>query len=350
MAGQIIKRGERTWLVRIFMGRDGSGKRRYLNNTIHGTKKDADKFLTQKLREIDLGMFVEPTGMTVNEYIKQWLETSARPRLSERGHRAYTEVLNLYVLPTLGERKLSEIQAQDIQKLYSDMQQRGLAASTVHHAHTPLSSAFKQAFKWKLLAQDPTSLVELPRIRQREMRAFSPKEAMQFLASAAQDRWGVLFALALSTGMRPEEYFGLQWKDVELDKGIVTVQRSLIWRSNKAGDWYFGELKTTRSRRNIPLPSSVLRSLIDHRRKQAEQRLKAGPEYHNHDLVFATATGTPLIRLDITRRHFKPILKRAGLSESFRLYDCAIHARRFCWRLMSIRRWLVKDSAMLPSR
>jgi integrase len=153
------------------------------------------------------------------------------------------------------------------------------------------------------------------------MRAFSTKEAACFLASAAQDRWAVLFTLALTTGIRPEEYFGLQWKDIDLDRGVVTVQRSLIWKSNKSGDWYFGELKTTRSRRSIPLPASLARSLVDHKRHQAEQRLKVGPAYQNLDLVFASATGTPLIRLDITRRHFKPILKRAGLSESFRLYD-----------------------------
>jgi integrase len=109
--------------------------------------------------------------------------------------------------------------------------------------------------------------------------------------------------------MWPEEYFGLQWKDIDLASGVVIVQRSLIWRSNKSGDWYFGELKTTR-RRSIPLPALLVRALIEHKRYQAEQRLKTAPVYQNLDLVFATATGTPLIRLDITRRHFKPIETR----------------------------------------
>lgn len=55
MAGQIVKRGDNIWLVRIFQGRDSNNKRRYLNKTVHGTKKDAGKFLTAKLREKDLG-------------------------------------------------------------------------------------------------------------------------------------------------------------------------------------------------------------------------------------------------------------------------------------------------------
>ena len=188
-------------------------------------------------------------------------------------------MLDLYVRPVLGNKRLSDVRAQDLQALYVGMQERGLKASTVRHAHTPLSSAFKQAVKWRMLAQDPTALVELPRVRQEEMRALSPEEATRFLKSAAQDRWCVLFSLALSTGLRPEEYFALQWKDIDLERGMMSVQRALIWRSNKSGDWYFSELKTARSRRSIPLSASIIRALAEHKRRQAEQRLKAGPQY-----------------------------------------------------------------------
>jgi hypothetical protein len=73
MAGQIYKRGERTWQVRIFMGRDANGKQIFHRKTIHGTKKDADRYLTAARREMDLGTFVEPTAMSVNEYLDSWL-------------------------------------------------------------------------------------------------------------------------------------------------------------------------------------------------------------------------------------------------------------------------------------
>ncbi|HYX41523.1 MAG TPA: site-specific integrase, partial [Pyrinomonadaceae bacterium] len=91
----------------------------------------------------------------------------------------------------------------------------------------------------------------------------------------------MLFALALTTGMRPEEYLGLQWKDVDLKQGIVIVRRALVWRS-VGGGWYFGEPKTTRSRRSIPLPASTLRALIAHRRQQAAERLKVGAAYQQN--------------------------------------------------------------------
>jgi integrase len=119
--------------------------------------------------------------------------------------------------------------------------------------------------------------------------------------------------------MRPEEYLGLQWKDIDFQNGTVTVQRVVVWRS-KIG-WYFSEPKTPRSRRSIPIPGSIVNSIVEHKRRQLEERLKSGQMYQNNDLVFATSAGTPLLQRNIVRRHFKPILKRAGLSESLRLYD-----------------------------
>ena len=88
MAGQIRKQKrlngsiiEDTWLVRIFLGRESDGKRKYYSKTIHGTKKDAQKFLTAKLREKDLGMFVEPASESLTKYLERWLVDVAKPRL-----------------------------------------------------------------------------------------------------------------------------------------------------------------------------------------------------------------------------------------------------------------------------
>jgi integrase len=61
--------------------------------------------------------------------------------------------------------------------------------------------------------------------------------------------------------------------------------------------------------------------LVDHRRKQAEERLKAGAGYQQHDLVFATSEGSPLMPRNLKRRHFRPILKAAKRPDNFRLYD-----------------------------
>jgi len=72
-AGQIIPRGERTWLVRVFMGRDSeSGKRKYVNKTIHGTQRDAQAYLSRSQRDRDLGVFFEPSRMSLDGYLDKW--------------------------------------------------------------------------------------------------------------------------------------------------------------------------------------------------------------------------------------------------------------------------------------
>lgn len=79
MAGQIIQRGERSWLVRVSLGRDANGKWRYHNHTVHGTKKDAQRYLNGVLRDMDLGTFVEPSTVTLGTYLDQWLQEVAKP-------------------------------------------------------------------------------------------------------------------------------------------------------------------------------------------------------------------------------------------------------------------------------
>jgi integrase len=319
MAGQIIKRGDDTWLVRIFRGREANGKRQYLNTTIKGKKKDAETYLSKTLAAISTGTFVEPSSLTVNSYLEKWLERIAKTRVSERTYRGYEWLLKNRVSTTLGNKKLSDVRPLDIQTLYGEMQERGLSSRSVRAFHAVLSSAFKQAVRWQMLARNPCEAVDLPRQIRKEMQAFSPEEARRFLEAAAKDSHGVIFAFALATGMRPEEYLALKWSDIDLNKGTATVQRSL--QRPKGGGWYYDEPKTSRSRRTIPLPTSIVRSLIEHKRQQAEARLKLGAVYQQHDLVFASADGTPFMLSNLTRRHFKPILKSAKLPDSFRLYD-----------------------------
>jgi len=151
------------------------------------------------------------------------------------------------------------------------------------------------------------------------MQSLTPTEASAFLTAAEEDSQGTVLAFALATGMRPEEYLALQWKDICLEKGIATVRRSIARR--KGGGWYFGEPKTARSKRSVPLPTSLVTALKEHKRKQNEVRLKAGVKYGQHDLVFATSEGTPWVSRNLILRHFRPTLKRAGITKKLRLYD-----------------------------
>jgi integrase len=119
--------------------------------------------------------------------------------------------------------------------------------------------------------------------------------------------------------MRPEEYLAVQWKDIDLETGGLSVRRALVW-NRRGGGYRFEEPKTSKSRRSIPLSNSVVSALKVYRRTQLEQRMKLGSDYANLDLVFATELGTPISSKNLRDRHFKPLMTKAGLPE-IRLYD-----------------------------
>lgn len=113
--------------------------------------------------------------------------------------------------------------------------------------------------------------------------------------------------------MRPEEYLALKWGDVDFERCTAQVRRALI-RMKK--EWNFKEPKTSRSRRTVILPVPLIRKLIAHKRKQAEQRLRIGSEWQAHDLVFCSEFGTALSIPNLTYRYFRPILEKAGYRAS----------------------------------
>jgi integrase len=152
------------------------------------------------------------------------------------------------------------------------------------------------------------------------MRTLTPEQAAKFLSSLSGDRYHALFLLAIMGGFRPEEYLGLRWHDINFAQGIVTVRTVLIWKASGGGGWYFGEPKTRRSKRNVPLPQSVMDALLEHKRTQDEWKSKAGDGYNDHGLVFATKSGLPIDQRNL-RYSFHRRMEAAGLPSEVRLYD-----------------------------
>jgi integrase len=185
-----------------------------------------------------------------------------------------------------------------------------------------LSVSLKQAVAWGKLKRCPATGIKLPKKEHKEMRPLDEKEVRIFLAECANDKYGLLYEIALYTGMRPEEYYGLQWIDINFERGILKVRRKMRYYS-RGGGWYFGELKTENSKRSFPLDEYLLAALKRHNVEQwqmIQQRLEQNQKYEQHNLIFATEVGTPIHWRNFLRDSFKPLLKRAKLP-NIRLYD-----------------------------
>lgn len=310
MAGQIIPRGNRTFLVRIYVGRDANGKRDYLNQTVRGSKKDAQIVLNKLLRDKDMGALIEPARMSLDEYLDHWLETAVKPRVREGSYQEYASSLRRNVRPIIGAKKLGSIKPVDVQGLYTEMQKRGLKDS-VRYTHTVFKNALKQAVKWQMLSQNPADFVDLPKPSRPKVQALTQEESQRFLEVSKSKRWHCFFSLLLSTGLRPSEALGLYWSDLDLSRETLTVRRGL---RRLKGKWVFEEPKTPNARRTIPLPSSLVSLLRTHMETQHELGFDGL-------LVFTSPTGAPKHEDGIVKDYFKPLLKKAGLPHSVRLYD-----------------------------
>ena len=310
--GQIVSRGRQRWLVRVFLGRDReTRRRRYHNRTIHGPARRAQEALTRMLRDRDLGRGLEGSEITLNEFLDRWLETAAK--LREKSYRRYQSLLRRYIRPSLGERILSTITPLDVQATCQQLVDRGLSSRTVRYTHSVLRSAMRQAIRWRLLLQDPTEGAQLPRLGRREMRVLNAEQSRIFIEAALKTHYGPVFAIALTSGMRPSEYLGLQWQDIDWERGTVGVVRTL---EKVKGSWRFADTKRDRSRRIIKLQEWVLENL---KGLQARRPRPKSDTPEAADLVFTTPADRP-IHSDKLARRFKAMLRGAGLP-SIRLYD-----------------------------
>lgn len=318
MRGQLVEKSKGVWLIRI-QQRGLNGKRQSFSEIFKGSKSEAEKRRTKKLGELDNGTLNINSKQTLNEYLDVWLETIAKPRLHPRTFVDYQELMRLHVRDSLGKVKLSDLKAIHIQKLYGELQTvKDLAPRRIRYVNAVLSSALKKAVELDILTRNVANLVQLPKQVRKEMDVLTENECSLFLSALDGENLETLFSFALATGMRPQEYLGLKWKDIDLEKNTATVRRALIRMAK--GEWYFGEPKTKGSYRTIPLPPTLVSELRSHRKNQLEARMKLGAAWEDNDLVFPSEIGTPLTHSNLTRV-FKRVLKRASIRTSLRLYD-----------------------------
>lgn len=315
--GGIKRRGPESWLVSFFIGVDENGKRRDFCRTVRGSRKDAELFLQDRLREFDHGVLLNKKSQTVNEYFDEWLRTCSRIRTSTRTSDGDESIFNRYFRNTIGSKKLEDLQPLQIQRVHTSLLERGLSPQTVRHAHAVIRKCLNQAVKWRILPHNPALLVELPKVRRIERRVLNVEEARRFVSSCDKNPLGLIFEFALLTGMRPEEYLAVQWGDISVERSTAAVRRALV---RHKGNWEFREPKTSRSRRTIVLPNSLVRKLVIHKQKQSFRMAKAANLWEANDLVFCGEFGQPLHVPNLTYRYFRPILKHANLPH-LRLYD-----------------------------
>src|SRR5690606_25669282 len=127
---------------------------------------------------------------------------------------------------------------------------------------------------------------------------------------AKASKWWLPILVAAATGMRRGEVLGLRWRDLDLDAGVAYVRQTVVQADGRPV--IREQPKTARSRRQVFLDDTLVQLLRDHRRRQAERRLRAGSNWRDHDLVFCTDRGEPLEPARLSKA-FSAYARKAGV-------------------------------------
>jgi integrase len=293
--GSITKRGK-GWQIKYDLPRD-HGIRRQRYATVTGTYKDAQRELTRLLNSVDGGTHVDPTSMTVAEYLRSWLDGAAKvsPKTLER----YGELAAQQVIPHLGALKLQKLRPEHVEQWHGTLLKAGLAPRTVGHAHRLLVRVLGYAVENGTLARNVAVIRKPPKVEEQELEILTANQIAEVRTKLAGHTLLPIVELALATGMRRGELLGLQWGDLDLDKATLRVERSV--EETRAG-LRLKPPKTRRGRRSVTLGEGAVSMLRAHRAKQLELRLALGlGKITDSTLVLNTVEGELLRPRNITK-------------------------------------------------
>lgn len=262
------------------------------------TKEQANAWLSEQLNDINKGMFVEPSDITLGEWLLLWLEKYIAGTVKQRTAERYSELAaHTFSLANVKIQKLHPLQ---VQGLYTEMENK-VSSSTTNKLHKLLSAAIKKAHELELVNKNIMTKVKAPRIEKKEIKIFTQEEITTILSYIKSNRYYSkyysFFLLAVTTGARLGELLGLRIMDVYLDKSEIHIRQSV--QESRHGI-IFESPKTKSSIRRISIPVETTIAL----KKTIGNR--------ENGLVFITSNETPISPRN-TGRMWNRILSGAGI-------------------------------------
>ena len=273
------------------------------------TRGDAQLWIRQMLVQIDGGLTYLSTKRTLAEYLDDWLiNKKATRRYATWLH--YDWLARRFINPALGNIKLKDLRADQIQVFLNQLLKSDIGIYTVRKIHDVLKCALNKAVKQDLIIRNPVILVDPPQKPHKEMTILTESQVSQLLVAAKTHRLEALFHLTITTGLRESEVLGLKWSDLDWMKGTLKVERQL--ERPRGEGVQFSAPKTAFGKRSIKLGGKTIEILRKHAERQQAERIAAGETWKEYDLIFPTSVGTPIDQRSFLRT-FKLFLKHAGL-------------------------------------
>lgn len=299
----IYKRKDGRWEGRYIKNRKNDGRIVYgyiYDKTYNEVK---DRLLSMKYIYRDISHNAAEFEGTLGDWAACCMEDIVKSDIKQSTYAYYSEMLDNHILPQLGDQKLAGLDKNDIQKFVDTLSQSGLGAGAVQGVFGLLNRFFKTAVKKEVLTANPCTDISFPKKTKANIMALTASEQKQLERAALQDKNGIAVILALYTGMRIGEICALKWSDMNLEIGILHVQRTMQRIAspdeNRKTMIVFDTPKSEKSDRLIPLPPKI-RTLLSDLQAQSKS-----------EFVVYGRSGYAEPR--IVRHRFYKILKNAGI-------------------------------------
>lgn len=272
--------------------------------------------VVKKLQQLSVNSFrglKESSSIKLSAWLLFWLENYKKIKLKPKTYEVYETQSTYHILPSLGDIKLKDLNSLQIQK-YINNKAEALSSATVRKHYNILKSCLEKAVANEMINKNPCNHIELPALKQKEIKAFNQEEEKVFLEFAKHDPLYPLFIVALDTGIRLGELLALTWSDIDFKSAEIRVNKNLIFVRDYEGKTQNKNIlkvqdttKSKSSNRTVPLTIRSLNLL---------QKFKS-----DRVLVFCTKTNNYLNPRNV-QRSFVRIANKAGI------HDCNFHSLR----------------------
>ena len=331
MAGSIEKRGKNSYRLIVCHGFNLDGKSIRHTKTVHGTKAQAQIELAKFVAEVEQGTVIEGKSITFKEFTEIWKRDYGSKELAPSTYRRYLGMLESRILPYPGHFKLDKIKPTDIMKFYDMLDKdtqirrvkcnngyrtlKPLSQKTILEHHRLIRAMLHRAVYWQLLFSNPCERVQPPKSKKPKRRYYDDEQCKILLSnlnelSVDDIKYKIAITLTLFTGVRLGELMGLEWSDIDFANGIVSINKSSQYLSDKGV--FTKTPKTESSIREVAIPDFVVSLLEEYRLWYEMQKSIYGELWTNSDRLFVQSDGKPMHPSTISK-WFVKFVKEIGL-------------------------------------
>ena len=321
MQGSIRKKGK-SYYIRYYQ--DGKQIERIGGKT----KKEAQSKLNEILYKLENGYTIS-SDMFISDYLDMWLDDYIKDIRSENTYVKYKNICDKYIIPVLGDIKLSALKVIHIEKLIRHFRKEGLNPTSTQNYYGIIRAALNKAVKLQLLNDNPCKFIDTPKRSKFKANTLTVQEFYliydKLNAELYEDYiFKLALDIALETGLRRGEMCGLTWDDIDFNNKCIHINQALIRVDNT---YTISSLKTDSSYRSLPVSDALLVKLENHKKRQKINRVKYGQFYlknifnkKEYDLVFTWENGKFIIPSNFLQR-LKRMLKHCNINKNIRWHD-----------------------------